>query len=78
VHLGDRIRVYVQQVGPVDRRVYFTFSESLNSTQGAVLELETMRWFEPPVMYRPVQGYYVIEIRIYPNNRWNIPPRSFV
>ena len=78
VHLGDRIRVHVRQVGQVDRRVYFTFSESLNSSQGAVLKLETMRTFEHPIMYGPDQGYYVIEIKIYPNNRWNISPRSFV
>ena len=35
-------------------------------------------------MYRGVgyypyeRGYYVIEMKIYPGNRWNIKPRSFV
>jgi hypothetical protein len=78
VHLGDKIRVKVRRIGQVDRRVFLTFSESLNSTQGAVLKLLTMPAFESPVMYRPDHGYYVIEIKIYPNNRWNITPRSFV
>jgi len=77
VHMGDRIRVKVQRIGQVNRKVFLTFSESLNSSQGAVLKLVTMPMFERPVAYRP-DGHYVIEIKIYPNNRWNITPRSFV
>lgn len=34
VHLGDRVRVTVRQVGQVTRRVYFTFSRGLDSHQG--------------------------------------------
>ena len=78
VHLGDKIRVKVRQVGYVGRRVYFTYSRSLNSPQGAVLKLETMYPFEHPVISRRYQGYYVIEVKIYPGNRWNTKPRSFV
>lgn len=77
VHLGDKIRVKVQRVGPVNRRVYFTFSRDPDSLQGAVLELKTMYSFEAP-SYRHDRGYYVIEVKIYPDNRWNIMPRSFV
>lgn len=78
VHLGDKIRVKVRQVGYVGRRVYFTYSRRLNSPQGAVLKLETMYPFERPVISRRYQGYYVIEVKIYPGNRWNTKPRSFV
>jgi len=78
VHLGDRIRVNVRSVGQVSRRVYFTFSKSINSPQGAVLELATMRSFQRPVAYMRDHGYYVIEVKIYPGNRWNIMPRSYV
>ncbi len=78
VHLGDKIRVKVRRVGPVDRRVYFTFSRSLDSPQGAILELGTMYSFER-VVFRPRdRGHYKIEVKIYPGNRWNIAPRSFV
>ena len=78
VHSGDKIRVKWRQVGQVDRSVYFTFSKNLNSPKGAVLKLETRRSFDRPVMYRTDRGYYVIEVKIYPGNRWNIKPRSFV
>ena len=78
VHLGDKIRVKVRQVGYVGRRVYFTYSRSLNSPQGAVLKLETMYPFERRVISRRDRGYYLIEVRIYPGNRWNTKPRSFV
>ena len=78
VHLGDKIRVKVRQVGHVGRRVYFTYSRSINSPQGAVLKLETMYSFERRVISRRDRGYYVIEVKIYPGNRWNTKPRSFV
>lgn len=78
VHLGDKIRVKVRQVGYVGRRVYFTCSRSLNSSQGAVLKLETMYPFERRVASRRYSGYYVIEVKIFPGNRWNTKPRSFV
>ncbi len=78
VHLGDKIRVKVRQVGDVSRRVYFTCSRSLNSPQGGVLKLETMYPFERRVVSRRDRGYYLIEVRIYPGNRWNTKPRSFV
>jgi hypothetical protein len=78
VHLGDKIRVKVRQVGQVGRRVYFTYSRSLNSPQGAVLKLETMYSFERRVISGRDSGYYVIEVKIYPGNRWNTKPRSFV
>jgi hypothetical protein len=78
VHLGDKIRVKVRQVGWVDRRVYLAYSNSPDSPQGAVLMLETMVSFERRGAYRHNRGYYVIEVKIYPGNRWNIHPRSFV
>ncbi len=78
VHLGDRIRVHVQRIGDVGRRVYFTFSRGLDSRRGAVLRLRTMYSFERPVSFRGGRGYYVIQVRIYPNNRWRIMPRSLV
>lgn len=78
VHLGDRIKVDVRQVGQVNRRVYFTFSRGLNSRRGAVLKLRTMYSFERPVYFRGGPGYYVIQVRIYPDNRWRILPRSLV
>ena len=78
VHSGDKIRVKWRQVGQVDRGVYFTFSRNINSPKGAVLKLKTRFSFDRPVMYRTDRGYYVIEVKIYPGNRWNIKPRSFV
>jgi len=78
VHSGDKIRVKWRQVGQVGRGVYFTFSRKLNSPKGAVLKLKTRYSFAHPVMYRTDRGYYVIEVKIYPGNRWNIKPRSFV
>jgi hypothetical protein len=78
VHSGDKIRVKWRRVGQVDRRVYFTFSKNINSPKGAVLKLKTRRSFDRPVMYRTDRGYYVIEVKIYPGNRWNIKPRRFV
>ncbi len=78
VHKGDKIRVKLRRVGQVDRKVYFTFSSNINSPQGAVLKLETMLSFQRPVVYRTDRGYYVIEVKIYPGNRWNIKPRSYV
>jgi hypothetical protein len=78
VHLGDRVRVKVRQVGQVSRRVYFTFSRGLNSPRGALLELKTMYSFERPAYFREGGGYYVIQVLIYPDNRWRIMPRSLV
>ena len=77
VHLGDKIRVNVHRVGQVNRRVYFTFLRALDSPQGALLELKTMSSFER-VASRRAGGYYKVEVKIYPGNRWNIMPRSFV
>ncbi|MGC9194318.1 MAG: hypothetical protein ACP5IL_02555 [Syntrophobacteraceae bacterium] len=78
LHLGDRVRISVQRVGQVGRRVYFTFSGNLDSRRGARLTLKTMYSFERPVYYRGAAGYYVVRIRIYPDNRWRIRPRSLV
>lgn len=78
LHLGDRVRVSVRQVGQVSRRVYFTFSRGLDSRRGALLELKTMYPFEPPLYFRDRPGYYVIRVRIYPHNRWGLMPRSLV
>lgn len=78
VHLGDRVRVNVRQVGQVNRRVYFTYSGGLNSRHGAILELKTMYSFERPVFFRGGRGYYIIQVQIYPDNRWRIMPRSLV
>jgi len=78
VHSGDKIRVKWRKVGQVNRKVYFTFSRNINSPKGAVLKLETRRSFDRPAMYRTDRGYYVIEVKLYPGNRWNIKPRSFV
>lgn len=78
VHLGDKIRVNVERVGRVNRRVYFTFSRGLASRRGALLELRTMYSFERPLYVRGGPGYYVIHVRIYPDNRWRIMPRSLV
>lgn len=78
VHSGDKIRVKLRRVGQVDSRVYFTFSRNINSPQGAVLKVKTRYAFDRPDMYRTDRGYYVIEVTIYPGNRWNIKPRSFV
>ncbi len=79
VHSGDKIKVKLRRVGPVDRRVYFTFSRDINSPQGGVLELKTAGSAEGPAIYRTADaGYYVVEVKIYPGNRWNIKPRRFV
>lgn len=78
VHLGDKIRVNVERIGRVNRRVYFTFSRGLDSRRGAVLELRTMYSFERSLYMRGSPGYYVIHVRIYPDNRWRIMPRSLV
>ncbi len=78
VHSGDKIMVKVRRVGHVGRRVHFTFSKDINSPQGAVLKLEARHSFGRPVTYRTGRGFYVIEVKIYPGNRWNIKPRSFV
>jgi len=78
VHSGDKIRVKWRRVGQVDSGVYFTFSRNINSPKGAVLKLKTRYSFDRPVMYRADRGYYVIEVKIYPGNRWNIKPRRFV
>ncbi|MDR3568231.1 MAG: hypothetical protein P4L43_09415 [Syntrophobacteraceae bacterium] len=78
LHLGDRVRVKIRQVGQVGQRVYFTFSRGLNSPRGAILELKTMYSFERPVNLRGAPGYYVIQVQIYPDNRWRIMPRSLV
>ena len=78
VHSGDRIMVKVEPVGQVDRSVHFTFSRNINSPRGAVLKLKTTYSFDRPVIYPTDRGYYVITVKIYPGNRWNIKPRSFV
>ncbi len=78
VHAGDKIRVKVRRVGQVESRVHFTLSRNINSQQGAVLKLETMYSLYHPVMYPTDRGYYVVEVKIYPGNRWNIMPRSYV
>ncbi len=78
VHAGDKIRVNVRRVGQVESRVHFTLSRNINSQQGAVLKLETMYSLYHPVMYSTDRGYYVVEVKIYPGNRWNIMPRSYV
>jgi len=77
VHLGDKIRINVRKVGLVNRRVYFTFLRHLDSQQGTLLELKTMRSFDPAA-YRRCRGHYEVEVKIYPGNRWNLMPRSFV
>lgn len=78
VHSGDKIRVKLRRVGQVDSRIYFTVSRSINSPKGAVLKVKTRYAFDQSDMYRTDRGYYVIEVTIYPGNRWNIKPRSFV
>lgn len=78
VHSGDKIRVKLRRVGQVDSRIYFTVSRSINSPKGAVLKVKTRHASDRPDMYRTDRGYYVIEVKIYPGNRWNIKPRSFV
>ncbi len=76
VHWGDRIRVKVRRVGPVERRVYFTYTRGIDSKQGALVKAVTAS--TAAGFYPYARGYYVIEMRIYPGNRWNIKPRSFV
>jgi hypothetical protein len=78
VHSGDKIRVKLRRVGQVDSRIFFTYSRSINSPKGAVLKVKTRVASDRPVMYETDRGYYEIEVKIYPRNRWNIKPRSFV
>jgi hypothetical protein len=79
VHSGDRIKVKVRQVGPVGRRVYFSYTSGIDSKNGAFVKATTAGPAYGPAGFYPYQrGYYVIEMRIYPGNRWNIKPRSFV
>jgi hypothetical protein len=77
VHSGDEIKVKVQRVGQVDRRVYFTYTRGIDSKNGALVKATAAYPpFGPVGFYE--RGYYVIEMTIYPGNRWNIKPRSFV
>jgi hypothetical protein len=79
VHKGDKIKMKVRRVGHVDRRIYLTYGKKLDSEQGAVLKLGTKySAYQRSRHYPNDRGYYVIEMRIYPGNRWNIKPRSFV
>ncbi len=79
VHSGDEIKVKVQRVGQVDRRVYFTYTRGIDSKNGALVKATTAYpAFSPAGFYAYDRGYYVIEMTIYPGNRWNIKPRSFV
>ncbi len=76
VHSGDKIKVKVRRVGPVGRRVYFTYTNGIDSEQGALVK--AVATYNAAGLYPYERGYYVIEMRIYPGNRWNIKPRSFV
>jgi len=79
VHSVDKIRVNVQRVGAVDGRVYVTYTRNYHPVEGALVKVGTRY---PPYVragfYPHERGYYVIELKIYPGNRWNIKPRSFV
>jgi hypothetical protein len=79
VHSGDKIKVDVQQVGAVGGRVYVTYTSNFHPQEGVLVRVGTrspayMRAGNDPYGH----GYYVIELTIYPGNRWNIRPRSFV
>ncbi len=79
VHSGDKIKVDMRRVGSVDRRVYFTYAGDSNSKRGALVKVGTRYPVSRRAGFYPNErGYYVIEIKIYPGNRWNIKPRSFV
>ena len=63
----------------MDSRIYLTYDEKLDSKQGAVLKLSARYSAYQRSRYYPNdRGYYVIEMKIYPGNRWNIKPRSYV
>ncbi len=49
-------------------------TEKLDSKKGAVLKLGSRE----SSFSRYDRGYYEIEMKIYPGNRWNIRPRSFI
>jgi hypothetical protein len=62
-----------------DGRVYLTYSRNPDSKEGALVKVGTGHPMYRSVDYNPRErGYYVIEMKIYPGNRWNIKPRSFV
>lgn len=79
VHLGDRVKVNVQRVGAPEGRLYFTYTNGLNSKAGALVKVGVAHPYYVRAGYNPYEsGYYMIEVKIYPGNRWNIRPRSFV
>jgi len=79
VHRGDKVKVSARRVGPAGGRVYVTYTSGIDSRKGALVKVGAGY---PPYMragFNPYErGYYVIEMKIYPGNRWNIKPRSFV
>ena len=79
VHTGDKIKVNVRRVGMADGRVYLTYTRNIHSKEGVLVKVGTRYSMYRGVGYYPYErGYYVIEMKIYPGNRWNIKPRSFV
>jgi hypothetical protein len=79
VHRGDKVKVSARQVGLGGGKVYVSYTSGIDSRKGAMVKV---RAGYPPHMragFNPSErGYYVIEMKIYPGNRWNIKPRSFV
>jgi hypothetical protein len=78
VHTGDKIKVNMKRVGMAGGRVYLTYTRNPDSKEGALVRVGTRRPMYRSVYHMYEHGYYLIEVRIYPGNRWNIKPRSFV
>jgi hypothetical protein len=74
IHDIDRIAL------TADRDFGVALIRKLDSKEGAVLKLGADFPAGPAAQYRSPAGWggYVIEMRIYPGNRWNIKPRSLV
>jgi hypothetical protein len=79
VHTGDKILMSVRPVGMADGRVTLAYTRNYDSKEGTLVKVKTRYPMVRGVGYYPYErGYYVIEMKIYPGNRWNIRPRSFV
>jgi len=79
VHSGDRISMNVKRVGRADGRVYLTYTRNPDTREGALLKVRARLPIYRNAGYPAYDGgYYLIQMKIYPGNRWNIKPRSFV
>ena len=79
VHSGDKVKVSARRVGPAGGRVYVTYTSGIDSRNGALVKVGARHAPYMRAGFNPYErGYYVIEMKIYAGNRWNIKPRSFV